>query len=81
MQRVPLQTGWADFSNAVKRELDITFNPRTNGAKIAGRCPDTQSMPNEVQNAIQEAEAEAEGGAFNLQAFTVGPYTLNPLDP
>lgn len=72
--------GWSDFTDAVKREIDITFNPRTRGAKIAGRCPDTQTLPNEVRNAMQQAEAEeAEatgggdltgGGGFNLQAFT-----------
>ena len=65
--------GWSDFKSAVKRELDITFNPRTRGAKIAGRCPDTQTLPNEVQNAIQEAEAEASaasGEGFDLQSFT-----------
>jgi hypothetical protein len=58
--------GWAEFSNAVKRELDITFNPRTRGAKIAGRCPDTQELPNEVLN-MQSAE---DTGAFNLETFT-----------
>ena len=69
--------GWSDFKEAVKRELDVTFNPRTRGAKIAGRCPDTQTLPNEVRNAMQAAEAEeaeAKGGAsetgFDLQAFT-----------
>eukprot|EP00227_Mantoniella_beaufortii_P001376 CAMPEP_0197603570 /NCGR_PEP_ID=MMETSP1326-20131121/39468_1 /TAXON_ID=1155430 /ORGANISM="Genus nov. species nov., Strain RCC2288" /LENGTH=324 /DNA_ID=CAMNT_0043171095 /DNA_START=50 /DNA_END=1024 /DNA_ORIENTATION=- len=42
-------SGWAKFTAAVRREVDLTFNPRTNGAKIAGRCPDTQTLPNEIQ--------------------------------
>lgn len=66
----PTRAGWADFKAAFDREVDKTFNPRTRGAKIAGRCPDTQELPNEVRNAIQEAEREAKNEAVDLEAFT-----------
>ena len=75
----PPRAGWSDFVSGVKREIDITFNPRTAGAKIAGRCPDTQTVPNEVerQKEIAEMEAmESDGsdenidGFFDLAAFT-----------
>lgn len=39
-----------DISRVIKRELELTFNPRTRGAKIAGRCPDTQTLPSEMEN-------------------------------
>ena len=32
----------------IKNQVELTFNPRTNGAKIAGRCPDTQTIETEV---------------------------------
>ena len=32
----------------IKTQVELTFNPRTNGAKIAGRCPDTQTIETEV---------------------------------
>ena len=38
----------ASFVDWLKKEIDLTFNPRTPGAKIAGRCPDTQTQPSEV---------------------------------
>ena len=32
----------------IKKQVELTFNPRTNGAKIAGRCPDTQTIETEI---------------------------------
>lgn len=70
------------FFNWLSREIEITFNPRTPGAKIAGRCPDTQTQPTEVSpdrlSAIGGGDDEEEGmvgtslakGDFDLKAFT-----------
>ena len=70
------------FFNWLSREIEITFNPRTPGAKIAGRCPDTQTQPTEVSpdrlSAIGGDDGEEEGivgtslgrGDFDLKAFT-----------
>ena len=56
----------------MKKEIDLTFNPRTPGAKIAGRCPDTQTQPSEVSKDAMSEEEDAEtlGGDFDLRAFT-----------
>ena len=63
------------FMDGLKREVDKTFNPRTRGAKIAGRAPG-EERPTEVspeQLAKWETEGD-EGGTyrpdFDLQAFT-----------
>lgn len=62
------------FADWLRREIDITFNPRTPGAKIAGRCPDTQIRPSEIdRDRLGAMEAEAEVGTredFDLRAFT-----------
>ena len=62
--------GWSDFADAVRREVEITFNPRTRGAKIAGRCPDTQEQPTEVSRADEERQFEDVDEGFDLQSFT-----------
>ena len=63
------------FMDGLKREVDKTFNPRTRGAKIAGRAPG-EERPTEV-SPEQLAKWETEGGEggtyrpdFDLQAFT-----------
>ena len=68
--RLAPRAGWSDFADAVKREVDLTFNPRTRGAKIAGRCPDTQEIPTEIGRAEEAAAMEAEDADFDLDAFT-----------
>jgi hypothetical protein len=62
----------ASFVDWLKKEIDLTFNPRTPGAKIAGRCPDTQTQPSEVSKDAMSEEEDAEtlGGDFDLRAFT-----------
>ena len=50
--------------------MEITFNPRTRGAKIAGRCPDTQEQPTEVSRADEERQFEDVDEGFDLQSFT-----------
>ena len=67
---VVTRAGWSEFADAVKREVDLTFNPRTNGAKIAGRCPDTQEIPTEVGRAEEERLMEDAIDGFDLQSFT-----------
>ena len=64
------RAGWSDFADAVRREVEITFNPRTRGAKIAGRCPDTQEQPTEVSRADEERQFEDVDEGFDLQSFT-----------
>ena len=64
------RAGWSDFADAVRREVEITFNPRTRGAKIAGRCPDTQERPTEVSRAEEERQFEDVDEGFDLQSFT-----------
>ena len=57
----------------LRKEIDITFNPRTPGAKIAGRCPDTQTQPSEVSRDRLSADDEAVLAAawdFDVRAFT-----------
>ena len=63
------------FADWLKKEIDITFNPRTPGAKIAGRCPpDTQTQPSEVDRDRASDDAEETSGStmgdFDLRAFT-----------
>ena len=56
----------------LRKEIDITFNPRTPGAKIAGRCPDTQTQPSEVSRDRLSADDEAVLAAawdFDVRAF------------
>ena len=62
----------ASFVDWLKKEIDLTFNPRTPGAKIAGRCPDTQTQPSEVSKDAMSEEEDAStlGGDFDLRAFT-----------
>ena len=67
---VVTRAGWAEFAASVKREVDITFNPRTNGAKIAGRCPDTQEIPTEVGRAEETRLLEDGVDGFDLLSFT-----------
>ena len=64
------RAGWSDFADAVRREVEITFNPRTRGAKIAGRCPDTQERPTEVSRAEEARQFEDVDAGFDLQSFT-----------
>jgi hypothetical protein len=64
------RAGWSDFADAVRREVEITFNPRTRGAKIAGRCPDTQERPTEVSRAEEARQMEDVDAGFDLQSFT-----------
>ena len=65
------RAGWSDFTDAVKREVELTFNPRTRGAKIAGRCPDTQEIPTEVGRAEeQRLLEETSDESFDLASFT-----------
>ena len=65
------RAGWSEFTDAVKREVELTFNPRTRGAKIAGRCPDTQEIPTEVGRAEEQRLLEEETDeSFNLESFT-----------
>ena len=62
------------FADWLRREIDITFNPRTPGAKIAGRCPDTQIRPSEVDHdrlgAMEEEAEVATRDDFDIRAFT-----------
>lgn len=61
-----------NFMDWLRKEIDITFNPRTPGAKIAGRCPDTQTQPSEVSPDRLSAEDEvvlAGARDFDVRAF------------
>ncbi len=61
-----------NFMDWLRKEIDITFNPRTPGAKIAGRCPDTQTQPSEVSRDRLSADDEAVLAAawdFDVRAF------------
>ena len=65
------------FMDGLKREVDKTFNPRTRGAKIAGRAPG-EERPTEVSpEKLAQWEADNGGNAdaqyrpdFDLAAFT-----------
>lgn len=59
------------FMERLRYEVDLTFNPRTAGAKIAGRCPDTQTRPSEaLSDASASARARASEGDFDIASFT-----------
>ncbi len=56
------------FMERLRYEVDLTFNPRTAGAKIAGRCPDTQTRPSEADpDADAAMNATSEG--FDVKLF------------
>ena len=57
------------FMERLRYEVDLTFNPRTAGAKIAGRCPDTQTRPSEADPAA-DAAVNATSEGFDITSFT-----------
>jgi len=67
------KTNENQFFEEFKRQLDLTFNPRTNGAKIAGRCPDTQTIETEIDrmNVAGEDDDARRRPDFNETRFSI----------